>query len=137
MWRSHLEFLFVRSIHFAAPCPLPSAASRHHPPTPPQLLPCPTFIFIYSLLFTKAEICRSQDTFQKTVLYLKSVLQFFSGSGSALEAGTSPVRFPMESLSLGFYIDLILPAALGPWGRLSLELKRVPGMFLGVKAAGA
>jgi hypothetical protein len=40
------------------------------------------------------------------------------GSGTALEAGRSRVRFPMVSLE--FYIDVTLPAALWPWGRPSL-----------------
>ena len=40
------------------------------------------------------------------------------GRGTALQAGRSLVRFPM--LSLEFFIAIILPAALWPWGRLSL-----------------
>jgi hypothetical protein len=40
------------------------------------------------------------------------------GWGTALQVGRSWVRFPMVSLE--FFIDIILPAALWPWGRLSL-----------------
>ena len=40
------------------------------------------------------------------------------GWDTALKAGRSRVRFPMVSLE--FFIDIILPAALWPWGWLSL-----------------
>jgi hypothetical protein len=41
-----------------------------------------------------------------------------SGLATALQTGRSQDRFPMVLLE--FFIDIILPAALWPWGRLSL-----------------
>jgi hypothetical protein len=38
-------------------------------------------------------------------------------SGTALQVGRSPVWFPVESLI--FFIYLILPAVVCPWGRLN------------------
>ena len=40
------------------------------------------------------------------------------GWGTALQVGRLRVRFPMVSLE--FFINIILPAAVWPWGRLSL-----------------
>ena len=36
------------------------------------------------------------------------------GKGTALQTGRSRVRFPMVSLQ--FFIEIILPTALWPWG---------------------
>ena len=58
------------------------------------------------------------------------------GRGTAQQVWRSQVRFPMVSLE--FFIDIILPAALWPWGWLSRYQKWVSGIFPGgLKAAGA
>jgi hypothetical protein len=53
------------------------------------------------------------------------------GLGTILQVGRSRVQLPMRPLDSS--IDLILPGALWPWCRLSLEQKWVPGIFLGAK----
>jgi len=55
------------------------------------------------------------------------------GWGSALQAGSSRVRFLM--MSLEFVIDIILSATLWHWDRLSLEQKWAPGIFPGGKGS--
>jgi len=57
------------------------------------------------------------------------------GWGTALQVGRSRVRFPM--MSLEFFIDTNLLAALWPWGRLSLTEMTTKNISWGVKAAGA
>jgi len=55
------------------------------------------------------------------------------GLDTELQVGRLRVRFPMVTLE--FCTEIILPAALWPWGGLSLYQKT--GIFPGVKAAGA
>ena len=59
------------------------------------------------------------------------------GWGTALQAGRTRVRFPM--LSLEFFIQIILPAVLCPWGYSAFNRNEYQKYFLGegVKAAGA
>jgi hypothetical protein len=51
-------------------------------------------------------------------IYLNGARRGAVGWGTALQTGRSRVRFPMVSLE--FFVDVILSAALWPWGWLSL-----------------
>jgi hypothetical protein len=51
------------------------------------------------------------------------------GWGTALQAGIS--QFRLQIVSLEFFIDIILPEALWPWGRLNIKRKCVPRIFAG------
>jgi hypothetical protein len=51
---------------------------------------------------------------QRLLIYLGHAAGGAVGSGTALQAGRSRVRFPMVSMDC--FIGTILPAALWPWG---------------------
>ena len=57
------------------------------------------------------------------------------GCGTALQVGRPQVRF--QIVSLEFFIDIILPAALWSWGDSASNRNEYQEYFLEVKAAGA
>ena len=90
-----------------------------------QILPSSRVIVFLTQIF---------DNEYTQLLFIQTCIKY--PRGTALQVGRSRVRFPMVPLE--FFIDIILLAALWPWGRLSLYQKWVPGIFPGgEKAAGA
>ena len=65
--------------------------------------------------------------------YPKPYIKSLSSKGTALQVGGSRVRFPMVSLE--FFIDIILPAAL--WPHSASKRNEYQEYFLQVKAADA
>jgi len=82
------------------------------------------WIFIYNAIChvgprrRKALTCPKNITL--TMLTVQAVFEIpgLPPTSTALQAGKSRVRFPLVSLE--FFIDIILPAAVWPWGFLSL-----------------
>jgi hypothetical protein len=77
----------------------------------------------HSLPYLELIICSHSPVVKEKLIYTLSFLLFepcssIIGRGTMQQAGRSRVRFRMGSLD--FSIDLILPAALWPWGQLSL-----------------
>jgi hypothetical protein len=86
---------------------------------------------IYGDLWLRVVVAILQKASKHSILHSKwGTCGGAVGWGTALQTGRSRVRFPIVSLE--FFIDIILPAALWPWGRLSLWEKWVPQIFPGV-----
>ena len=94
-----------------------------------------SFIFCLNSFYTCYVSCRFPPPLFSLSFVILTLLSFFFlpfirpfilwgsrgstvGWGTALQVGRSLVRFPMVSLE--FFIDIILPAALWLWGWLSL-----------------
>jgi len=65
--------------------------------------------------------------FRKSVAKIQVSLKSEKNNGTALEAGMSWVQFLMVSIE--FFIDIILPAALWRWCRLSSQHKWLARIF--------
>jgi hypothetical protein len=90
---------------------------------------------VISSLPTAKKITNSTTKIIRIKFHLTTYTQGACGSavgwGTMLLAGRLWVQFPMRLLE--FSIDVILPAALWPWGRLTLQQIWVPEIFLEVK----
>jgi hypothetical protein len=89
------------------------------------------FLILMSGLFARSFVCSCSGFHSIVTSSCPGACGSAVGWGTMLQAGRSWVQFPMRSLD--FSIEQILPAALWPWGRLSLYQKWIPGLFLGVK----
>jgi hypothetical protein len=105
-------------------------------------------------MYCVSRICVSRhfnaDCFSRNIMYHHPPLQYcFLGAQRKLFSYIAVImhfkfsfniyiwrsrsRFPMSLLD--FWIYVILPATLWPWGRLSVWQKCLPGIFLGVKGS--
>ena len=96
-------------------------------PMKPNFTPCKTHSVIRKL---GGSIRRRASSIikKKSCLMTMGVRGGAVGWDTGLKAGELRARFPM--VSVVFFIDIKFPAALWPWGRLSLRQKWA-GMFQG------
>jgi hypothetical protein len=118
-WCSRIsrDILFCKSVHTwitvaGVTCTCFGFVSVYIPVIPSSSLPAIQYSVCQNVLYLqwgiKSKLQMDQDTH-----YFDNIVW-----GTALQSGRSRVRFPM--LSLEFFIDIILPATMCPWGRLSL-----------------
>jgi hypothetical protein len=68
--------------------------------------------------FLVINVCNHGEHYETPCIHLHGVRSVAAGWGTALKAGRSRVRFHIVSLE--FFIEINLSAALWPWGWLSL-----------------
>jgi hypothetical protein len=74
---------------------------------------CVSSVFLLSCAVEASEVIPPS-----TESYRLSTITRFEDRSTMLKVGMTRIRFPMRSSA--FSIDIILPAALWPWGRLSI-----------------
>jgi hypothetical protein len=119
----HTILSYLSQIHFNISHPPTSWSSQwslsfwlsHQYPICSPLIPiratCPAQLILLDLI---ENVCTCTNKTEYSCGVHGSVV----GWGTVLQAGRTRVRFPDEVT--GFFIDVIFPAALWPWGRLGL-----------------